>query len=139
MPRHSCATGWQTSRGPAPSRSFPIGPRGHPFAGGDGVPWLVPRLVSPPWMYTRPPGRAKPLTSRLASPPVADQIFVIRLSMGTRVMSVRRLIFRILWAWLALLGAAAPVEAQQLRELFRRVSPAVVVVRTINRSLGPEP
>lgn len=103
------------------------------------MPWLVPRLVSPPWMYTRPPGRAKPLTSRLASPPVADQIFVIRLSMGTRVMSVRRLIFRILWAWLALLGAAAPVEAQQLRELFRRVSPAVVVVRTINRSLGPEP
>lgn len=54
-------------------------------------------------------------------------------------MSVRLLSSRVLWSLNLLLGVAAPADAQQLRELFRRVSPAVVVVRTIERSLGPEP
>jgi serine protease Do len=39
----------------------------------------------------------------------------------------------------ALLGAWGPAEAQQLRDLFRTVSPSVVVVRTVERGLAPEP
>jgi serine protease Do len=39
----------------------------------------------------------------------------------------------------ALLGASPPAEAQQLRELFHKVSPSVVVVRTVQRDLAPEP
>jgi S1-C subfamily serine protease len=46
---------------------------------------------------------------------------------------------------LKLLSALLPLlawrqaEAQQLRELFRKVSPSVVVVRTLQRGLAPEP
>jgi S1-C subfamily serine protease len=39
----------------------------------------------------------------------------------------------------ALLSVARPVDAQQLRALFRKVSPSVVVVRTLERGLAPEP
>jgi S1-C subfamily serine protease len=39
----------------------------------------------------------------------------------------------------ALLAAWSPAEAQQLRELFRKVSPSVVVVRTLERELAREP
>jgi S1-C subfamily serine protease len=41
----------------------------------------------------------------------------------------------------ALLAAGAPAQAQRLSELFRRVSPSVVLVRTVERGLsaGPAP
>ncbi len=39
----------------------------------------------------------------------------------------------------ALLGLGTPAEAQELRELFRKVSPSVVVVRTLQRGLAPDP
>lgn len=45
---------------------------------------------------------------------------------------------RLLWGVAALLGAWGPAEAQQVRELFRRVSPSVVLVRTVERGLAPE-
>jgi serine protease Do len=38
-----------------------------------------------------------------------------------------------------LLGAWGTAEAQQVRDLFRRVSPSVVLVRTVERGLAPEP
>jgi len=46
--------------------------------------------------------------------------------------------FKLLFAVVPLL-AWRHAEAQQLRELFRRVSPAVVVVRTLERELAQEP
>jgi serine protease Do len=45
--------------------------------------------------------------------------------------------FRLLAAILPLL-ACGQAEAQQLRELFRKVSPSVVVIRTLERQLAPE-
>jgi S1-C subfamily serine protease len=39
----------------------------------------------------------------------------------------------------ALLAGRPPAEAQQVRELFRRVSPSVVVIRTVERGLAPDP
>ena len=38
---------------------------------------------------------------------------------------------------MALLAAGKPVHAQQLAELFRKVSPSVVLVRTVERGLAP--
>jgi serine protease Do len=46
---------------------------------------------------------------------------------------------RLLWAVAAMHAAWVPAEAQQLRDLFRKVSPSVVVVRTIERELAREP
>jgi serine protease Do len=46
--------------------------------------------------------------------------------------------FRLLAALLALLATWEDAEAQQLRDLFRKVSPAVVVVRTLERGPAPE-
>jgi len=46
---------------------------------------------------------------------------------------------RLLSAVIALLAPWGPAEAQQLRDLFRKVSPSVVVVRTLERELAPEP
>lgn len=45
---------------------------------------------------------------------------------------------RWLWGVSPLLAVWQPAEGQQLRELFRSVSPSVVVVRTIERGLPPE-
>ena len=39
----------------------------------------------------------------------------------------------------ALLGAAAPVQAQQVSDLFKRVSPSVVMVLTIGKEMSPNP
>lgn len=46
---------------------------------------------------------------------------------------------RLLCALAVMLYAWGPAEAQQLRDLFRKVSPSVVVVRTIERGLAREP
>ena len=46
---------------------------------------------------------------------------------------------RLLWAVALILGAWGPAEAQELRDLFRKVSPSVVVVRTIERGFAREP
>ena len=39
----------------------------------------------------------------------------------------------------ALLGAAGPVHAQQVSDLFKRVSPSVVLVLTIGKEMSPNP
>ncbi|HEV2670152.1 MAG TPA: trypsin-like peptidase domain-containing protein [Gemmatimonadales bacterium] len=43
-----------------------------------------------------------------------------------------------LMASVAALAGWTPAHAQQLSELFRKVSPSVVLVRTVERSVGPE-
>jgi serine protease Do len=47
--------------------------------------------------------------------------------------------FNLLPALATLIVAWEHAEAQQLRDLFRKVSPSVVVVRTVERGLSPEP
>ena len=42
-------------------------------------------------------------------------------------------------AGVAALSVAGPAHAQQLSELFRKVSPSVVLVRTVERGVSPEP
>jgi S1-C subfamily serine protease len=46
---------------------------------------------------------------------------------------------RLVCGVVALVLAGEPAHAQQLRELFRRVSPSVVVIRTVERGLAPDP
>jgi serine protease Do len=46
---------------------------------------------------------------------------------------------RLLWSTVALLCAWTPADAQQLRDLFHKISPSVVVVRTVGRGLAPDP